>query len=57
MKLRELGLSLSSWATKDKRIRDRQTARLNAKLAELSTYEISEEVLEEVIEIKLDLNF
>ncbi|PPR89242.1 hypothetical protein GOBAR_AA31445 [Gossypium barbadense] len=43
--------------TKEKNFRECRTTKLNAKLMELSACEISDEVLEEITEIKLDLNF
>lgn len=50
-------MRLSSWAAKEKNFRECRTTKLNAKLMELSACEISDEVLEEITEIKLDLNF
>lgn len=57
VKLRDVGMRLSSWAAKEKNFRECRTTKLNAKLMELSACEISDKVLEEITEIKLDLNF
>lgn len=54
--LREVGFSLSSWAAKSKKFRERRTLELNTRLSELSACEISDEVLEEITEVKLALN-
>lgn len=49
-------MSLSSWAAKFKKFRERQTLELNVRLSYLNAYEISDEVLEEITEVKLALN-
>ncbi|XP_017629171.1 uncharacterized protein LOC108472176 [Gossypium arboreum] len=56
VKLREVGLSLSSWVAKFKKFRERQTLELNVRLSYLNACEISDEVLEEITEVKLALN-
>ncbi|KAH1047687.1 hypothetical protein J1N35_038471 [Gossypium stocksii] len=56
-KLKKVGTTLSTWAKKEKMEKDRRTEGLNKRLLELSDYEISDAVLEEIIEIKLELNF
>lgn len=49
-------MRLSAWAAKEKKGRERRTTKLNAKLMKLKAVEISDEALEEITAIKLDLN-
>ncbi|KAH1032210.1 hypothetical protein J1N35_044384 [Gossypium stocksii] len=56
VKLKKLGLSLNSWAKKEKKLREHRTAELNARLFELIASEISDVTLEEITGIKLELN-
>ncbi|PPR95574.1 hypothetical protein GOBAR_AA25097 [Gossypium barbadense] len=56
VKLKEVGMRLSAWAAKEKKGRERRTTELNAKLMKLNAGEISDDALEEITAIKLDLN-
>ncbi|KAA3471042.1 cytosolic sulfotransferase 16-like [Gossypium australe] len=57
VKLKEMGVSSSNCAKKEKVLREQRTTVLNSRLLELSINEISDAILAEIIEIKLDLNF
>lgn len=55
-KLKNLGLSLSNWAKQEKKQTERRTKELNDRLSKLGAGEISDEVLKEITNIKLELN-
>ncbi|KAA3470980.1 reverse transcriptase [Gossypium australe] len=50
-------MSLNCWAKKEKKLKERQKSELNERLFELGASEISEATLEEITDIKLELNF
>ncbi|KAH1105951.1 hypothetical protein J1N35_009719 [Gossypium stocksii] len=56
MKLSKLGERFSKWARDEKRGRDRQTKDLNSRMLELCDADISEVVLAEMTDIKLQMN-
>ncbi|KAA3486630.1 reverse transcriptase [Gossypium australe] len=56
-KLRKLGLNLTTWAKKERRLKECRTKDLNGRLLELGTEEINNATLEEITNIKLELNF
>ncbi|KAA3460675.1 reverse transcriptase [Gossypium australe] len=56
VKLQELGRSLQGWAKSEKKSRTQHTTELNGRLRDLGECDISEDILEEITEIKIDLN-
>ncbi|XP_040930023.1 uncharacterized protein [Gossypium hirsutum] len=55
-KLKKVGSNLSNWAKKEKRRKGRRTEVLNGRLMELGASKISDAILEDITEIKLELN-
>ncbi|MBA0879067.1 hypothetical protein Goshw_005831, partial [Gossypium schwendimanii] len=55
-KLKKVGTNLSTWVKKEKRRKEQRMKDLNGRLLKLGACDISDAILEEITEIKLDLN-
>ncbi|KAA3467408.1 reverse transcriptase [Gossypium australe] len=56
MRLKELGRKLHDWSKGERKLRDRRFEELNGRLSELGDCDISDDVLEEITGVKIEMN-